>query len=117
MERVFSDIKKTFKSVRNHVPLSRQSLAHRRCLFGESREIILIQLNVKSFVYNRAFSVLERSFYRKILVLENVESIKYLGLTINNTNVCFLDSENGISQIFFISFNFWQNIFFAEYNA
>ena len=34
-----------------------------------------------------------------------------------STNVCFLDSDNGILQIFSISFNFWQNIFFAEYVA
>ena len=32
-----------------------------------------------------------------------------------DVNVCFLDSDNGISQIFSIAFNFWQNIFFAEY--
>ena len=33
------------------------------------------------------------------------------------SNVCFLDSDNGISQIFSISFNFSQTIFFAEYGA
>ena len=32
-------------------------------------------------------------------------------------NVCFLDSDNGISQIFSISFNFCGNILFAEYSA
>ena len=33
------------------------------------------------------------------------------------SNVCFLDSDNGISRVFPMSFNFWQNIFFAEYGA
>ena len=33
------------------------------------------------------------------------------------SNVCFLVSDNGISQICSISFNFGRNIFFAEYGT